>query len=168
MSNMLPPLWKQVLKFLFKSGPVAADTLLVSDSEANGFLKRITVANFLGSPAAAAATAPSVLTAAATITAAQAYSGIAVTNVGASGAVTYVLPAALPGMRVKALVKAVQELRLDPNTTQTIALPSTGVQGAAGKYLTADAIGESVELICTVAGTWDSFGAVDGTWTAEP
>lgn len=108
-----------------------------------------------------------VLTAAATITAAQAKSNVHVTNVGAGAAVTYALPAAEVGMRVTAIVKAAQELRLDPNGTETIALPSTGVQGGAGKYLSADAVGESVVLVCTVAGTWDALGPVDGTWTAE-
>jgi hypothetical protein len=47
-----------------------------------------------------------------------------------------------------------------------IALPSTGVAGAAGKYLTANADGESVHLMCTKAGTWTAFGFT-GTWTAE-
>ena len=108
-----------------------------------------------------------VLTAAATITAAQAKRNVHVTNVGASGAVTYALPPATVGMRVTALVKAAQELRLDPDGTETISLPSSGVQQAAGKYITADAVGESVILVCTVAGTWDALGPIDGTWTAE-
>lgn len=107
-----------------------------------------------------------VLVAAATITAAQANRGIVVTNVGAGAAVTYALPPATLGMKVIAIVKAAQELRLDPNGTETISLPSTGVQSAAGAYITADAVGESVTLICTVAGTWDALGAVDGTWAA--
>jgi hypothetical protein len=69
-------------------------------------------------------------------------------------------------MRVSAVVRAAQELRLDPNGTETIALPSSGVQGAAGKYLTADAVGENVELICLTTGTWDAVGHT-GTWTAQ-
>ena len=110
-----------------------------------------------------------VATAATTITRDQAsYAGGAVvSNNGASGAVTFSLPAAVPGLRVTAIVKAAQELRLDPNGTETIALPSSGVQGAAGKYLTGDAVGESVTLLCVVAGTWDHVGPIDGTWTAE-
>lgn len=108
-----------------------------------------------------------VATAATTITHAEATQGVIVSNSGASGAVTFSLPAAVPGMRVTAVVKAAQELRLDPNGTETIALPSSGVQGAAGKYLTGDAVGESVTLACLIAGTWDHIGPIDGTWTAE-
>lgn len=100
------------------------------------------------------------------ISAAQAQRGTLVTNTGASGAITYTLPAAKKGMRVGAIVKVAQELRLDPFGTETIALPSTGVQGAAGKYLTANALTGWVELVCTVDGTWDRrFHG--GTWTAE-
>lgn len=88
------------------------------------------------------------------------------TNTGASGAITFSLPAATVGMRYRFFVGAAQELRIDPNGTETISLPSTGVAGAAGKYLVADAIGETVELVCAVAGSWACFGYT-GTWTAE-
>lgn len=108
-----------------------------------------------------------VATAASTITHAQALHGVIVSNAGAGAAVTFSLPAAVKGMRVTAVVKAAYELRLDPNGTETIALPSSGVQGAAGKYLTGDAVGESVTLACLIAGTWDHIGPIDGTWTAE-
>lgn len=101
------------------------------------------------------------------VTADEALYGAIVSNSGAVATVTFSLPAAAPGMRVTAVVKANQELRLDPSGTQTIALPSTGVQGAAGKYLTADAIGESGVFVCIIAGTWDYVGPIDGTWTAE-
>lgn len=100
-----------------------------------------------------------------TLTAAE--SGTVVSNVGASGAVTFTLPPATAGLRFVALVEAAQELRLDPDGTETIALPSSGVQGAAGKYLVADAIGEKVEIVCVSAGTWDVIH-YGGTWTAEP
>lgn len=92
--------------------------------------------------------------------------GKVLSNVGASGTITFALPAALPGMEVLARVGVAQQLRLDPNGTETISLPSTGVPGAAGKYLVADAIGETVWLKCVVAGTWSVFGYT-GTWTAE-
>lgn len=100
------------------------------------------------------------------VTALSAVQGITLSNLGASGAATFTLPAAVQGMRVTAVVQVAQELRLDPNGAETIALPSTGVQGAAGKYLTANALTESVQLICLTTGTWDVI-SYTGTWTAE-
>lgn len=93
-------------------------------------------------------------------------SGRTFSTAGASGAVTFSMPAAVPGLRYRFRVGAAQELRIDPNGTETISLPSTGVPGAAGKYLTADAAGETVVIECVVAGTWAVFGYT-GTWTAE-
>jgi hypothetical protein len=55
-----------------------------------------------------------------TISALQALQNIHVLNAGASGASTWALPSALPGMRVTAIVEAAQELRLDPNGTETV------------------------------------------------
>jgi hypothetical protein len=63
-------------------------------------------------------------------------------------------------------VQAAQELRIDPNGTETSALPSSGAQGAAGKYLTADAVGEHLHLVCIVAGTWNR-AEYAGTWAHE-
>lgn len=103
-------------------------------------------------------------TAAYTILAAE--NGAGFTNAGASGAVTLTLPAATPGLHYHFRVSAAQELRIDPNGTETISLPSTGVPGAAGKYLSADAVGETVHLVCAVAGSWSVIGHT-GTWTAE-
>lgn len=100
-----------------------------------------------------------------TLTAAEMYGSIH-TSVGAAGTITLALPPAVVGMHAKFAVGAAQELRLDPNGTETISLPSTGVPGAAGKYLTANAIGETVELVCCSAGSWRVFGFT-GTWTAE-
>ena len=88
------------------------------------------------------------------------------TTVGASGTVIFTLPAATVGLCYYFKVGAAQELRIDPDGTETIALPSTGVQGAAGKYLTANAAGETVFILCDTAGTWSVFGFT-GTWTAE-
>lgn len=88
------------------------------------------------------------------------------TNTGASGAVVLTLPAATVGLHYRFYVGAAQELRIDPNGTETISLPSTGVAGAAGKYLVADAVGETVHLVCAKAGSWACFGYT-GTWTAE-
>lgn len=109
-----------------------------------------------------------VVTSARSLTHDQATRWSIVHNNGATAAVTVSLPSAVVGMRVTALIKANQELRLDPSGTQTIALPATGVQQAAGKYITADALGESVALVCIVPGTWDVVGVTDGTWTVEP
>jgi hypothetical protein len=103
-------------------------------------------------------------TAGATLTAAQ--SGTVQTNAGATGAIALVLPAAAVGLEFFFGVRAAQELRIDPNGDETISLPSTGVPGAAGKYLVADAIGETVHLMCVAAGTWAVMGYT-GTWTAE-
>jgi hypothetical protein len=100
----------------------------------------------------------------ATLLAAQ--SGALITNLGAAGAAVFALPAAVPGLEFNFAVKVAQQLRIDPNGTETIELPSTAAQGAAGKYLWADAIGEFVRLRCLVAGTW-SVVAAAGTWTHE-
>lgn len=97
----------------------------------------------------------------------NAESGSVHTTTGAAGTVTFSLPAATVGVEFYFRVGAAQELRIDPNGTETIALPSTGVAGGAGKYLTANAIGESAHIMCTEAGTWTVFGFT-GTWTAEP
>ncbi len=93
-------------------------------------------------------------------------SGKTFSTAGASGTVTFAMPAAVPGLKNRFYVGAAQELRIDPNGTETISLPSTGVAGAAGKYLTANAAGETVDIECVVAGTWSVFGYT-GTWTAE-
>ncbi len=87
-------------------------------------------------------------------------------NTGASGTITITLPAAAVGMRFGFALGAAQQLRIDPNGTETISLPSTGVPGAAGKYLVADAIGENVEIACWIAGNWSVLNST-GTWTAE-
>jgi len=92
--------------------------------------------------------------------------GATFTTVGATGTCEFDLPAALVGMEYKFQVGAAQELRIDPDGTETIALPSTGVQGAAGKYLTANAADEGVWLRCNRAGEWDVV-SYTGTWAAE-
>ena len=100
----------------------------------------------------------------ATLTAAE--SNSIHTTVGASGTVVFTLPAATAGLEYFFEVGAAQELRIDPDGSETCALPSTGVQGAAGKYLTANAAGETVHILCCTAGTWSVFGYT-GTWGAE-
>lgn len=91
--------------------------------------------------------------------------GATFTNEGAAGAITFALPAATVGLWYRFVVKAAQELRIDPNGTETVSLP-TGVQQGAGKYIGADAIGERISVECVKAGVWETCEAV-GTWTAE-
>jgi|694.fasta_scaffold01648_7 hypothetical protein len=92
-------------------------------------------------------------------------SGRTFTNTGAAGAVTFALPAAVAGLKYRFRVGVAQQLRIDPNGTETISLPSTGVPSAAGAYIVADAIGETVDIQCVEAGSWSVFGFT-GTWTA--
>jgi len=96
----------------------------------------------------------------------HAYSGSIITNEGATGAAVFALAAASVGVELTFRVMTAQELRIDPSGTETIALPSTGAQGAAGKYLTADAVGEWVKLVCVKAGQWQVEGYF-GTWAHE-
>lgn len=86
------------------------------------------------------------------------------TNEGAAAAVTFTLPAATVGLRYTFYVMAAQELRIDPNGSETIAI--AGAQQVGGKYVTANAVGEFVELLCVKAGQWDDVSA-RGTWTAQ-
>lgn len=92
-------------------------------------------------------------------------SGKTFSTTGASGTVVFSMPAAVPGLRYRFYVGAAQELRIDPNGSETASLPSTGVASAAGAYLTANAAGETVDIECVVAGSWSVFGYT-GTWTA--
>jgi hypothetical protein len=88
------------------------------------------------------------------------------TNRGATALVTVVLPPAKVGKRLVFKVEAAYEFALDPYGSEQIALPSTGVLGEAGKKLSADAVGEYVELLCLTDGEWSCIGYL-GTWTAE-
>tara|TARA_R110002095_G_scaffold159306_2_gene138122 strand:+ start:3902 stop:4567 length:666 start_codon:yes stop_codon:yes gene_type:complete len=94
-------------------------------------------------------------------------SGKTISSVGAAGAVAATLPAAVPGLEFDFYVGAAQELRPTPAGTDVIGLPSTGVAGAAGAYITANAVGETCRLKCMVAGVWSPLG-YSGTWTAAP
>ena len=96
----------------------------------------------------------------------EAYSGGVFTHEGATGAAVFALGPAAVGVKLTFMVMAAFELRIDPSGTETIALPSGGAQGAAGKYLTADAVGEWVRLLCVKAGQWQVIGYA-GTWAHE-
>lgn len=91
--------------------------------------------------------------------------GIVVSNLGAAGAVTFTLPPAREGMRVKAIVETAQSLRLDPNGTETLS-STAGVTQVAGKYTACATIGGYIGLICLHAGTWD-VEIFNATWTVE-
>ena len=106
---------------------------------------------------------PVVITSATTpvvVTAAQLNKHAILTNTKADGAVVYTLPAATAGMRLTGIVGVAQGLTLDLPTGDTIAGTAT-----SGQTLTADALGESIQLICIVDGRWDVL-AKTGTWTA--
>lgn len=92
-------------------------------------------------------------------------SGSGFTNAGAAGAITFSLPAAVKGLHYYFAVAAAQELRIDPNGTETISLPSTGVPSSAGAYIVADAIGETVHIVCATNGSWRVL-SYTGTWSA--
>jgi hypothetical protein len=92
--------------------------------------------------------------------------GSVCTNRGATGAVQFTLPPAVVGLHYIFVVKATQQLRINPDGTQTIALPATGAQQAAGKYIWADALGERIHIACLEEGKWDAIHHA-GTWTAE-
>lgn len=89
------------------------------------------------------------------------FGGAVLANSGATGAVVFALPAAQPGMRLTATVVAAFNLTLDLPTGDTIRGLAT-----SGQTFSADAAGETLQLVCVVPNVWESVGAVDGTWTA--
>lgn len=95
-----------------------------------------------------------------------AHSGNIYTNTGAGAAASWDLPAATAGLEYFFFVTAAQELRINPSGSETIGLPSSGAQQAAGKYITADAAGEYVHIVCITAGQWETLN-YRGTWGVE-
>ena len=95
-----------------------------------------------------------------------AYAGAIISNLASGSAAMFNLPAALAGMEFYFYVLAAFELRINPDGTETIGLPSSGVQQAGGKYITADAVGEYVHIICAKAGQWETLD-YRGTWGVE-
>jgi hypothetical protein len=96
-----------------------------------------------------------------TISKDEALYGVVVSNAGASGEVVITPPAAVPGMRLTLCVAAAQNLKLDLPTGNTIRGLAT-----SGQTFSADAVGETLQLVCVVPNVWESVGAADGTWTA--
>ena len=96
-----------------------------------------------------------------TLTAAE--SGSVHSNLGAAGTVTLTLPASAPAGTVFSFaVQAAYELRIEPGTG-TIRDNSGQT---AGKYKSADAIGECLSLVADSNGDWATI-AKNGTWTEE-
>jgi len=90
-------------------------------------------------------------------------SGSVHTNLGATGIVTLTLPASAPeGTVFSFAVQAAYELRVEPGTA---AIRDDSGQ-AAGKYKSADAIGECLTLVADENGDWVTI-AKNGTWTEE-
>ena len=83
---------------------------------------------------------------------------------GAAGTVTFSLPAATVGQWYTFRGGSANSLGIDPNGTETIALPSTGVQGGAGVQIATTTNGATVHIACDKAGQWSVYGYT-GTWT---
>lgn len=88
------------------------------------------------------------------------------TNKGAAGTIALTLPPATVGLFFYFYVGAAQILQIEPAAGEQISLPSTGVPEAADDYIAADAIGETVHLMCCEAGKWAVMGFT-GTWTGQ-
>ena len=96
-----------------------------------------------------------------TLTAAE--SGGVHTNLGATGAVTLTLPASAPGgTEFGFAVQAEQELRIEPGAA---AIRDSSGQ-AAGKYKSADGIGECITMVADANGDWVTVSK-NGIWTEE-
>lgn len=88
------------------------------------------------------------------------------TNKGAAGTIALTLPPGVVGMSFFFYVGAAQILQIEPAAGEFISLPSTGVAEAADDYIAADAIGETVHLMCCETGKWAVMGYT-GTWSGQ-
>jgi len=96
-------------------------------------------------------------------TLAVAESGSVHTNLGAAATVTLTLPASTAAGTVFSFaVQAAQELRVDPGAA---AIRDDSGQ-TAGKYKSANAVGECLSLVADANGDWATV-AKNGTWTEE-
>jgi len=96
-------------------------------------------------------------------TLAAAESGSVHSNLGATGVVTLTLPASVPAGTVFTFaVQAAEEMRIDPGTA---AIRDDSGQ-TAGKYNSADGIGECLSLVADSNGDWVTI-AKNGTWTEQ-
>jgi len=103
-------------------------------------------------------------TASATLAAAE--NGTLHTNKGAIGTIALTLPAAVVGMQFYFAVLAAQILQIEPAAGEVISLPSNGIPEAADDYIAADALRETVHLMCVETGAWAVMGYT-GTWTGQ-
>lgn len=92
--------------------------------------------------------------------------GTLFTNTGASGIITGILPVATVGLQYYFAIGTAFMLRIDPDGTDQISLPTSGVLESAGEYIESNVIGETLHVVCAVANTWNIFGNT-GTWAPE-
>ena len=88
------------------------------------------------------------------------------TNKGAGGTIALTLPAAVVGMHFYFAVLAAQILQIEPAAGEVISLPSDGIPEAADDYIAANALRETVHLMCVETGAWAVMGYT-GTWTGQ-
>ena len=91
----------------------------------------------------------------------QYFSNATFHNNGATGGVTYSLPAGTQGLQYTFLRYASFAVLIDPNGTEIIR------GGGAGKYLSLDSNGANVTLRCVVPGIWEII-STNGTTSFEP
>ena len=90
-------------------------------------------------------------------------SGSVHTNLGATGTITFTLPAsATVGTKFTFAVQSAQQLRVDPGT----ATIRDNSGQTPDKYKWADAVGESLTLVADANGDWVTI-AKNGTWSEQ-
>lgn len=83
------------------------------------------------------------------------------TNLKASGAIVFSMPAAVVGDGFKFGVEIVQKLTVTPNGSDTMEDPTSGSQSASSQF--SSTVGSSLVYECTAEGEWD-LNASSGTW----
>jgi len=87
------------------------------------------------------------------------------TNLGASGTVVLTLPQSVTaGLLFHFIVLETFELRIDPGAAGAIYI--SGAKQTDDKYITANAINESITVVSIGSGDWSVFSPI-GTWTVE-
>jgi deoxyribodipyrimidine photolyase-like uncharacterized protein len=88
------------------------------------------------------------------------------TNAGATAAVELTLRPAKVNDWFIATVKAAYEFKINPNGSEKITSADGATLSGAGKYISADAVGETIEAHCFADGEWTITNS-RGTWTVE-